>query len=50
MTLEILHLALVLFGRGTRFECAEIAALTRFRIEFARLQAVLAAGEFVDHA
>ena len=49
MTLEILHLALVLLGRRPAFERAEIAALARLGIHLARIEAVFARRQFADH-
>jgi hypothetical protein len=49
MPLEILHLALVLFGRRARLEGAEIAALAGLGIGFAGIEPVLAGLQFADH-
>jgi hypothetical protein len=49
MPLEILHIALVLFGGGARLEGAEIAALAGFRIELAGIKPVFAGLQFADH-
>jgi len=49
MPLEILHFAFVLFGRGTRRECAEIAAFAGFAVLLALLQPVFTTLEFADH-
>ncbi|HEY2830653.1 MAG TPA: hypothetical protein VGJ88_11095, partial [Thermoanaerobaculia bacterium] len=42
VTLEVLHLALVLLGGGSRFERPEIAPLAALGIGFPRVEAVLA--------
>jgi hypothetical protein len=42
MPFEVLHVALVLFGGGARFEGAEIAAFAGFRIELAGIEPVFA--------
>jgi hypothetical protein len=49
MPLEILHLALMLFGRHARFEGAEVAALAGFRVQLARIEPVLAGSQLADH-
>src|SRR6185437_7958303 len=47
--LEILHVALVLLGRGARLEGTEIAALAGLRIDLAGIKPVLARLQFADH-
>src|ERR1041385_4651298 len=49
MPLEILHVALVLFGGRAGPEGAEISALAGSRIDLARIEPVLAALQFADH-
>jgi hypothetical protein len=49
MPLEILHVPLVLFRRGARFEGAEIAALAGFRIHFSGIEPIFARSQFSDH-
>src|SRR5687768_17164382 len=49
MALEELHRSLVLLRGRARLERAEIPALSRFRIDLARIQAVFAGAEFTDH-
>jgi hypothetical protein len=49
MALEILHRTLMLFGRATRFEGAEITTSASFRIHFAGIQPVFARSQFADH-
>lgn len=49
MTFEILHGALVLFGRGAGLERAEVAALAGLRIGLARIEAIFARGQLADH-
>src|SRR6516165_401285 len=49
MTLEILHRALVLLGRRTRLERAEITAAAGFRVDLARIEAIAARAELADH-
>jgi hypothetical protein len=49
MPLEVLHIALVLFGCGARFESAEIAAFAGLRIELAGIEPVFAGLQFADH-
>src|ERR1051325_11086930 len=48
--LEILHGALVLFGRRARLEGAEVLALAGLAILLARIEPVAAGGKFADHA
>src|SRR5262245_5285498 len=47
--LEILHRALVLLGRRTRLERAEITAAASFRVDLARIEAIAARAELADH-
>src|ERR1700759_3449252 len=47
--LEILHVSLVLFGRGARLEGAEITALAGLRVDLARIEPVLAGSQLADH-
>ena len=47
--LEILHGALVLFGRSARFERSKIAALARLGIGFPGIEPVFAGSQFTDH-
>ena len=47
--LEVLDLALMLFGLGARLEGAEVAAFAGFRIDLARIEAVFAGFQFADH-
>src|SRR5262249_6183240 len=49
MTLEILHRALVLLGRRTRLERAEITAAAGFRADFSRIEAIAPRAELADH-
>ena len=49
MTLEILHVALVLLGRLTRVERSEIAALAGLWIGLFRVQPVLTGFQLADH-
>src|SRR5215472_18369983 len=49
MTLEILHRALVLLGRRTRLERAQITAAASFRVDLARIEAIAARAELADH-
>jgi hypothetical protein len=46
---EKLHRTLVLFGFFARGECAQVSALSRFRVYLSRIQAVLAGLEFANH-
>jgi hypothetical protein len=46
---EVLYCALVLLGRGSRGERAEVAALAGFRIFLARIKSVLAGTKFANH-
>jgi hypothetical protein len=49
MPLEILHGALVLFGRRPRFEGTEIAPLAGFGIQLSGIEPVFAGLQFADH-
>src|SRR5690349_823677 len=49
MPLEILHLALVLFGLLACGEGAKIAALAGLGVNFSRVKAVFAGLQFADH-
>jgi hypothetical protein len=49
MPLEILHIALVLFGGRARFERTEIAALARLEVDVAGVESVFAGLQFADH-
>jgi hypothetical protein len=49
MVFEVLHRTLVLFGRGARFEGAEITTSASFRIGFAGIQPVFARSQLTDH-
>jgi hypothetical protein len=40
MTLEILHVALVLFGSPARFEGSEVTSLAGFRVHFAGIEPI----------
>jgi hypothetical protein len=42
LALEVLHLALMFLGGGTRFERAKVAALARLWIDLARIEAIAA--------
>src|SRR5437879_590048 len=48
--LEKLDGTLVLFGRFSRLECAQISPLAGPRIDFSRIEPILAGFEFADHA
>jgi hypothetical protein len=49
MPFEKLHFALVFLRRRERIERAQIAPLTRFRIHFARIKAIVAGFQFANH-
>jgi hypothetical protein len=49
MPLEILHFSLVLFGRGTGFERAQIAAPTSAGVLLSRVKSIFARRKFADH-
>jgi hypothetical protein len=49
MSLEVLHVTLMLFGSRARLERTEIAALAGTRILLSRIQTVFAGLELADH-
>jgi hypothetical protein len=49
MSLEVLHVPLVLFRSRARFEGAEIAALAGFRIHLSGIEPIFARLQFSDH-
>src|SRR5579859_202715 len=49
LTLEILHIPLVLFGGASGLEGAEVAAPLGLGVDFSRIQPVFAAAQFSNH-
>lgn len=49
MSLEVLHVTLMLFGSRARLERTEVAALAGTRILLSRIQTIFAGLELADH-